>query len=655
LTENPTTNDLDGALANRLSLALAAAGAGVYEIDRRNRKYWFSSQFVELIGRPLTEEEVFSEGWPIHHPEDAAAIRASISNAYENDLDDVTFESRIVRPDGRSLWIQWHVRAKRDAEGRRIGVVGMVLDIDARKRQEAELTDARRDLQQTSERLKMALRSAGAGVFEADVPSRTFWCSPEFETIVGRRLTFEEGSRPGWSVCHPDDRARVIAAARARRGETEPMAWRMIRPDGEVRWVETHAVTYPNDRGEVDRIVGMIVDIDARKRQEQALIQAEQAASAASEAKAQFLANMSHEIRTPMNGVLGIMNLLHKEPLSSEGRRLLGQAEDCGRLLAQILDDVIDLSKIDAGRMELSPEAVDVAAVLKDVAALLRPQAEGKGVRLATRVNGLDPWVMIDPVRLRQALFNLIGNAIKFTPEGSVEARLFVGEDGDGKRVRFEIEDTGVGIPEAAQRSLFQRFQQADGSTARRFGGSGLGLVITRALTEMMGGDVGFYSEEGRGSTFWLNIPAPAAEAQRGEAEIDLPDLAGMRILVVEDNATNRLVATKILENFGAEIRTAEDGLLGVEAVTAETFDLVLMDVQMPRMDGVEATRAIRGLGAPASRIPIVGLTANVMLHQWKSYGEAGMDGVASKPISPQALLAEIGRVMQQRGRAAAA
>jgi len=258
-------------------------------------------------------------------------------------------------------------------------------------------------------------------------------------------------------------------------------------------------------------------------------------------------------------------------------------------------------------------------------------------------------------VRLRQGLFNLIGNAIKFTPQGRVEARLTISEEGqDHKRLRFEIEDTGVGIPADVQATLFQRFQQADGSTARRFGGSGLGLVITRALAEMMGGEVGFTSVEGEGSTFWLDVSAPAAERPNA-AEENLVSLDGLKILVVEDNATNRLVATKILEGLGAVVATAEDGVLGVEAVMATAFDLVLMDVQMPRMDGVEATRTIRALDGPAARVPIVGLTANVMLHQWQAYREAGMDGVASKPISPRALLTEIVRVMSEIDAAEAA
>jgi two-component system, sensor histidine kinase len=290
---------------------------------------------------------------------------------------------------------------------------------------------------------------------------------------------------------------------------------------------------------------------------------------------------------------------------------------------------------------------VDAAQVLMSVADLLRAQAEAKAITFNVRVGGADGWAMIDPIRLRQALFNLIGNAIKFTAKGQVEARLFVSDAPEGKRLRFEVEDSGIGIPAAAQGALFQRFQQADGSTARQFGGSGLGLVITRSLAEMMGGEVGFESVEGQGSTFWLDVMAATADPAEAAAVEQLPSLAGVDILLVEDNPTNRLVATKILEGLGASVTTAEDGVEAVDAVMGRTFDLVLMDVQMPRMDGVQATRRIRAM-PQGQGLPIVGLTANVMLHQWKAYREAGMDGVASKPISPRALLTEIGRVLQQ-------
>jgi PAS domain S-box-containing protein len=641
------------AKADRLSLALAAAQAGVFEINYADQTWWLSPELIAILGRELTREEVFGEVWPIYHPEDADKVRSIILEAQLETPEIVTFEARVETPSGETRWTEWRMQARFDAEGRFFACVGMVLDIERRKRAEAEVTDARRESQEVADRLKLAMSSARAGAFQIDVAARSFWCSPEFEAIAGRKLEFHEAASPAWALCHPDDVERVEATIRAKRGTTEPVEWRLVRPDGACIWVATNGHTYVNAQGVVDKVVGLIIDIDDKKRQELALIEAERAAQAAGEAKAQFLANMSHEIRTPMNGVLGILGLLQNEPLSGEGRSMLVQAEACGRMLAQILDDVIDLSKIDAGRLELSPEPTDVTRILEGVVELLRPQAEAKGLTLSMRVAGLDGWAVVDPVRIRQALFNLIGNAIKFTAEGFVEARLFIGEEAGGKRLRFEIEDSGVGIPEDAQARLFQRFQQADGSTARQFGGSGLGLVITRALADMMQGEVGFSSREGRGSTFWLDAPAPSAEPTDESAFESLPSLEGLDILLVEDNPVNRLVATKILEGFGAQVTTAEDGVLGVEAAQSHVFDLVLMDVQMPRMDGVEATRRIRALPAVGG-LPIVGLTANVMLHQWKAYREAGMDGVAAKPISPRALLTEIGRVLNEKARAAA-
>jgi CheY-like chemotaxis protein len=357
---------------------------------------------------------------------------------------------------------------------------------------------------------------------------------------------------------------------------------------------------------------------------------------------------MSHEIRTPMNGVLGVLHLLQRENLSEEGFELLQEASNCGRMLSQLLDDVIDFSRIEAGRLDLSPEPIDAAQVLDSVVGLLRPNAAAKGLELRASTSGLCSWIMADPMRLRQALFNLIGNAVKFTAEGHVEASLTMREDGDRRRLRFEIEDTGIGIPDAVQASLFHRFQQADGSTSRRFGGSGLGLAITRRLAELMDGDVGFTSKEGVGTTFWLEICADATEPVEAVEETPTEGLDGLRILLVEDNPTNRLVATKILETMGVVVNTAEHGGEGVEAARTGAFDLILMDVQMPIMDGLEATRCIRALGGKAALTPIVGLTANAMAHQWTQYRAAGMDGMAAKPISPAALLAEIARVLSE-------
>ena len=641
--------------AERLSLALQASGAGVFETDFVNQSVWYSPEFIELIGRPLSFEEVDRPDWPIIDPEDHPRLAAWGKTSHASGQFD-PIEFRVLQPDGSPKWVESCGKVHKDGEGKMIKVVGLFRDIDARKQQELAINLARQETQTSADRLKIALNAGQAGVFETDFKTRSFWCSPQFVEIMGRALTFDEASQRSWPMTHPDDAAQVartIATSAVSEDSTRNFGMlqsRVMLPSGEVRWVDTCAELHWGEDGVLEKVVGLVLNIDERKRQELELMQAQQDAQSATEAKSQFLANMSHEIRTPMNGVLGVLHLLDREPLSEEARGLLVEAQGCGQMLAQLLNDVIDFSKIEAGRLELTPEPLDIAETLNSVAGMLRPQAEAKGLLLRTRVTGGDGWIMADPVRVRQALFNLIGNAVKFTSIGHVDARLDVIDLGDGqRRIRFEIEDTGVGIAEDAQSQLFQRFHQADGSTARRFGGSGLGLAITRTLAEMMGGEVGFFSKEGEGSTFWLDVPVPGAERPAALSPTDFVSaLGGMTILVVEDNPTNRLVATKILEGLGATVHTADDGIYGVEAVQTQAYDLVLMDVQMPRMDGVEATRCIRLLPGEVGRVPIIGLTANALAHQRPTYIAAGMDGVAAKPISPTALLAEIGRVLDE-------
>ena len=280
--------------------------------------------------------------------------------------------------------------------------------------------------------------------------------------------------------------------------------------------------------------------------------------------------------------------------------------------------------------------------MLESVAGLLRPQAEAGGLWLRVHAEPSQDWVAIDPVRLRQILFNLIGNAVKFTITGGVDTQLVRVERDGALRLRFEISDSGVGITEEAQAELFQRFHQADGSTTRRFGGSGLGLAISRRLAELMGGEIGMRSRPGEGSTFWVEIDADRVAQPEALTATPGALLQGLKVLVVEDNPTNRLIATRMLEQLGAQVETAEDGRLGVEAVTHAAFDLIFMDVQMPVMDGVEATRVIRAMGGPAAATPILAITANAMAHQTESYLAAGMNGVVSKPMSPTNLITRI-------------
>jgi PAS domain S-box-containing protein len=512
---------------------------------------------------------------------------------------------------------------------------------------------ARREAQAAASRLKLALEAADAGVYEIDHVAKTFWASPEFVKLTGQdNASYEEATQLRFPGFHVDDLPHVRESFRALHAGSkrsgEGFEARITRPDGETRWIRVSHHLKTGRNGRWLKAVGLVQDFDARKRQELALLDAQQAAEAAAEAKAAFLANMSHEIRTPMNGVMGVLHLLKAESLSHEGRSMLEDALSCGQMLAELLNDVIDFSKIEAGRLELVSEAVDPKALLEGVVGLLRPQADVKKLDLRVEIKKSLGWVHSDPVRLRQALFNLVGNAVKFTEKGSITVRCMAPRPGV---LRFEVEDTGVGIAADVQARIFQRFDQGDASTTRRFGGSGLGLTITRKLAEMMSGDVGVISEEGVGSTFWLEVAAPPAAAQALAADNLEPVLDGLSVLVVEDNATNRMIATKLLEAMGARVATAADGYLGVEAAGGGGFDLILMDVQMPGIDGLEAARRIRALGGPPSQTPIVALTANVLSHQRAAYLAAGMDGVVGKPISPAVLIGEIMRLSQARPR----
>ncbi|MDP3852792.1 PAS domain S-box protein [Phenylobacterium sp.] len=544
---------------------------------------------------------------------------------------------------GGKHWVRWEARPWHDARGRVQGVICYVDDISVQAK-------AREDAQVSARRLKLALNAAEAGVYEIDHVHKTFWASPEFKKLVGGRVAgYEDALKLNFPRFHSDDQAQLRDAFNdirdGKRGSGEAFEARALSDTGEERWVRVFHHLKTDRKGKWLKGVGLVQDFDVRKRQELDLIEAQRAAQAATEAKAAFLANMSHEIRTPMNGVMGVLHLLKSETLSDDGRKMLEEALSCGQMLAVLLNDVIDFSKIEAGRLELACEPIDPRALIEGVARLLRPQAEAKGLTLNVDIASDLGWVRTDPVRVRQALFNLIGNAVKFTLKGGVTVRAGLKSGPADPMLRLEVADTGVGIPEAVQPRIFQRFDQGDASTTRKFGGSGLGLAITQRLAGMLGGGVGFASTEGVGSIFWLEVAAPPAEAVAPELETAEPYLEGLRVLVVEDNATNRMIVTKLLENLGAAVETAADGLLGVEAAARGGFELILMDVQMPGIDGLEASRRIRALGGPVASTPIVALTANVLSHQRQAYLEAGMDGVVGKPISPSALLAEISRL----------
>ena len=386
------------------------------------------------------------------------------------------------------------------------------------------------------------------------------------------------------------------------------------------------------------------------------LARAEQEARTSSRAKSEFLAVMSHEIRTPLNGVLGVAALMERELTQEPLRPYVRTILDSGQSLLRLLTDALDMSRAEVGLMSFETAPVHLGALAQDLAALWSPRADEKALTLSVACDAeAAPCVVADEMRLKQLLNNLIGNAIKFTPAGGVDVRIESRAHGGEAAIAVTVDDSGPGVGEEAARAIFEPFNT--GQAGREGAGAGLGLAICRQIVQRMGGEISVGRSDRGGARFVVSLRLPPAEAHlRGEARMEAPTPhETLHVLIVDDNATNRFVAGKVLELFGCTFETAENGREAVDRVQAAPFDLVLMDVKMPVMDGVQATRAIRTLPGPAAALPILALTANADPRDEAEYLAAGMDGVAQKPIQPDALLNAVRRVLRGEPAAAAA
>ena len=397
------------------------------------------------------------------------------------------------------------------------------------------------------------------------------------------------------------------------------------------------------------------VDITQEAETREALGEARERAESATRVRQAFLANMSHELRTPLTSVIGFAGLLADSELSAEQRGRLDRIQDAGSALMSTLNDVLDLSKLEAGGVTLAARPFHLGDLLVQAAGIVEVQASAKGLDLQVALDEACPdWVLGDPERLRQVLLNLLGNAVKFTGEGSVSLSVTRLDHDDPAVARLElaVSDTGVGVPEAMLDTVFDRFAQAGAEVARHYGGTGLGLTITRQLIEMMDGQIGVDSTAGEGARFWCVLDLPVAEAVVSEpATLPAEPVQGLRLLVADDNEANRELIGAILRAAGHEVDLARNGAEALEAVISGDHDLVLMDVRMPVMGGLAATRAIRALEGAASRLPIIALTANVLADQVAFYRAQGMDDHVGKPIDPRELLTRVAQWGDQARR----
>ncbi|WP_448659546.1 PAS domain S-box protein [Sphingomonas sp. CJ99] len=639
--------------------------AGIFRTDNHGRNTYVNPSWENTSG-VSAEDALAGRVLERIHPDDRDGIITAWQDATAVGRD-FRAEMRWLHADGQIRWVDLLATPERDAGGAITGYIGVSVDITERRHM-AEM------LAETDRQLGLLATHASDAIFRIGLDGICRYASPAVRDLLGVPSKVVVGYNM-LDRFHPDDDQRVrdtFAALAAGQSDQLVVDYRtrLFLPDQPWLWVEANCRLVRSASGAPEEIIASVRDISARKALEMQLNAARQRAEQAAAVKAMFLANMSHEIRTPMNGVLGFADLLLHSDLRPEQRRQVELIAESGGSMLRLLNDILDLSKMEAGRLQVLAEPVDPVALVRGAAALFEPVAADKGLALTVTIDPAMPGaVLTDSLRLRQILVNLIGNAVKFTQHGSVDIVLAPCDRAGQPNLCITVSDTGIGIPADQHDAVFTAFAQAEAGTARRFGGTGLGLAISAQLAELMGGRISLDSRPDEGASFTLALPLRLASTPGDDLPLPLPErpapavrtvtspvapvtgLAGPRVLVAEDHDINRALMADIAVAAGLNADFAVDGEQAVAMVVAAAFAgrpyaAALMDVQMPVLDGLAATRKLRAAGFDAARLPIVALTANAFAEDVERCLAAGMQAHLAKPVSVAAVRDTLARLL---------